>query len=76
MIPKLGKLEYSWYEHSCVCEGGKRQNRLHLESKTPSWARLWTLSYMPSIYENDIPTGKPGPLDGRGPGLVPRLSVA
>ena len=23
--------------------------------------RLWTLSYMPSIYGNDIPTGKPGP---------------
>ena len=42
-------------------EGGKRQNRLHLESRTPSWARLWTLSYMPSIYGNDIPTGKPDP---------------
>ena len=36
----------------------------------------WTLSYMPSIYGNDIPTGKPGPLDARAPGLVPRLSVA
>ena len=42
-------------------EGGNRQNRLHLESTTPSWARLWTLSYMPSIYENNTPTGKPGP---------------
>ena len=42
-------------------EGGDRQNRLYLESRTPSWARLWTLSYMPSIYGNDIPTGKPGP---------------
>ena len=40
-------------------EGGNRQNRLHLESRTPSWAGLWTLSYMPSIYGNDIPTGKP-----------------
>ena len=49
-------------------EGGNRQNRLHLESRTPSWARLWTLSYMPSIYGNDIPTGKPGPLDGRAQG--------
>ena len=59
-----------------VIEGGNRQNRLHLESKTPSWARLWTLSYMPNIYGNDIPTGKPGPLDERALGLVPRLSVA
>ena len=42
-------------------EGGNRQNRLHLESRTPSWAGLWTLSSMPSIYGNDIPTGKPGP---------------
>ena len=43
-------------------EGGNRQNRLHLESRTPSWAGLWTLSYMPSIYRNDIPAGKPAPL--------------
>ena len=42
-------------------EGGNRQDRLHLESRTPSWARLWSLSYMPSIYGHDIPTGKPGP---------------
>ena len=42
-------------------EGGNRQNRLHLESRTPSWAGLWTLNYMPSIYGNDIPTGKPDP---------------
>ena len=57
-------------------EGGNRQNRLHLESRTPSWAGLWTLSYMPSIYGNDIPTGKPDPQDGKAPGLKPRLSVA
>ena len=44
-----------------LVEGGNRQNRLHLESRTPSWAGLWSLSYMPSIYENDIPTGKPDP---------------
>ena len=25
-------------------EGGNRQNRLYLESKTPSWAGLWTLN--------------------------------
>ena len=56
-------------------EGGNRQNRLHLESRTPYWASLWTLNYMPRIYGNDIPTGKPGSLDGRAPGLVPRLSV-
>ena len=36
-------------------EGENRQNRLHLESSTPSWTGLWTLSYMPSIYGNDIP---------------------
>ena len=57
-------------------EGGNREKRLHLESRTPSWARLWTLSYMPCIFGNDIPTGKPGPLDGRAPELIPRLSVA
>jgi len=31
---------------------------------------------MPSIYGNDIPTGKPGSLEGRAPGLIPRVSVA
>ena len=40
-------------------EGGNGQNRLHLESRAPSWAGLWTWSFIPSIYENDIPTGKP-----------------
>ena len=39
----------------------RKQNRLYLESRTPSWAGLWTLSYMPSIYGNNVPTGKPGP---------------
>ena len=64
-------------------EGGNRQNRLHLESRAPSWAILWTLSYMPSIHGNDIPIpiGKPGrrphpPTHGRAPGLIPRLSAA
>jgi len=42
-------------------EGGNSQNRLHLESKTPSWAGMWSLSYMPSIYGNDMPTGKSDP---------------
>ena len=46
-------------------EGENKQNGLHLESRTPFWARLWTLSYMPSIYGNDIPTGKPDSLDER-----------
>ena len=36
----------------------------------------WTLSYMPSIYGNDIPTGKQGPPDGRAPGPIPRFSIA
>ena len=57
-------------------EGGNRQNRLHLESRTPSRAGLWTLSSMPGIYGNDIPTGKPDPQDERVPGLIPRLSSA
>ena len=39
----------------------RKQNRLYLKSRTPSWAGLWTLSYVPSIYGNDIPTGKSGP---------------
>ena len=29
--------------------------------QAPSWAGLWTLSYVPSTYENDVPAGKPGP---------------
>uniref|UniRef100_A0A4W2EMM7 RNA-directed DNA polymerase n=1 Tax=Bos indicus x Bos taurus TaxID=30522 RepID=A0A4W2EMM7_BOBOX len=57
-------------------EGGNRQNRLHLKSRTPCWTRLWTLSYMPSTYGNDTATGKPDPPDGRTPGLIPRLSIA
>ena len=61
----------------CPSEGcGEGGNRLPLESRTPSWAGLWTPSYTPSIYGNDIPTGKPGPPDGRAPGLEPSLSVA
>ena len=56
-------------------EGGNRQNRLHLESRTPSWAGLWTLIYMPGIYGNYKATGKPDPMDRRAPGLITRLSV-
>ena len=57
-------------------EGGSRQNGLHLKSRIPSWARLWTLSYIPSTYENDILTGKPDTPEGRVPGLIPGLSIA
>ena len=72
-----------FYTRVCYClllmeeyiEGGNRQNRLHLECRTLSWAGLWTSSSMPNIYGNDIPTGKPDTLDRRAPGLVPRLSV-
>ena len=61
-------------------EGGNRHNRFRQESRTPSWAGLRTLSYMPSIYGNDIPTGKPGPrkeephgsyLDSSSPKRIP-----
>ena len=34
-----------------IGEGGNRQTRLHLESRTPSWAGLWTLSYTPVSME-------------------------
>ena len=57
------------YRENTKVEGGNIQNRLHLESRTPSWTGLWTLSYMPSIYGNNIPTGKPDPPDGRPHGL-------
>ena len=59
---------YEWCSHYDLRasrrgnEGGTRQNRLHLESRTPSWAGLWTWSSMPRIYGNDIPTGEAGPL--------------
>ena len=42
-------------------EWRRKQNRLYLESRAPSWARLWTLSYMPSIYGNYIPTWNQAP---------------
>ena len=77
----LRRWEGWWAEKEGVSgpdsEGRSRQNRLHLESRTPSWAGLWTLSYTPSIYGNNIPTGKPDPTPyGRAPGFLPRLSVA
>ena len=37
----------------------RKEHPIYLESRTPSWAGLWTLRYMPSIYGNDKPTGKP-----------------
>ena len=54
-------------------EGGNRQNRLHLESRTPPWAGRWTLSSMPSVYGNDIPTGKPGPCMGKTRDLFKKI---
>ena len=58
---------------STICEYTWRRKQT---KQAPSWKQgsilggLWTLSYMPSIYANDIPTGKPGPPDGRAPGLI------
>ena len=52
----LGSVEYM-----TPTEEGNRQNRLHPESCTPARGRLYTVSSVPSIYGNDIPTGKPGP---------------
>ena len=37
-------------QNSCSV-GGNRQNKLHLESRTPSWAGLWTLSSCPGSME-------------------------
>ena len=55
-----GGVSPSYLGYHPPVERGNRQNRLHLESRTASWAGLWTLSYMPSIYGNDMPSGKPG----------------
>ena len=57
-------------------EGANRQKRLYLKSRTPSWAILWILNYMPSVYGNDISNRKAEPPDKRAQGLVPRLSIA
>ena len=62
------------YTYSSSCWRRKR-NRLYLESRTPCWIGLWTLSSMPSIYGNGISTGKSGPWR-KSPGLVPRLFLA
>ena len=49
-------LTSNWTFFPRLCNWRRKQNRLHLESRTPSWARLWTLSYMPSIYgKNQTP---------------------
>ena len=55
-VAKLSELQF---QHQFFWR--RKQNRLPLESRTSPWARLWTLSYMPSICGNDIPTGKPDP---------------
>ena len=47
----MKNLKYLLGQYWFPIEGGTRQNRLHLESRTPSWVRLWTLSYMPSPME-------------------------
>ena len=57
------------YRENTKVEGGNRQNRLYLESRTPSWAGLWALSSMPTVFGNNITT------KGRAPALVPRLSI-
>ena len=39
------------YMENSKVEGRNRQNRFHLESRTPSWAGLWTLSICPVSME-------------------------
>ena len=71
-LPRSKRLLISWLQSpsgvileppkiksATVSEGENRQNRLHLESRTPSWAQLWSLCI---IYGNDIQTGKSDPL--------------
>ena len=48
-------------------------SRLHLESRTPSWAGLWTLSYMSTyiyicVWKRHT-NWKTRPLEGRAPGI-------
>ena len=49
------------FQQATLWNWRRKQNRPYLESRTPAWAGLWTLSYMPSVYGNDTLTGKPGP---------------
>ena len=73
-------LRKAWQFPACsvqILYWRRKQNRLHLESRTPPWAGLWSLSFMPSIYGNNKATGKPAPHpQGRAPGLLPRPSIA
>ena len=56
-----GGLRYHIALRLSAAEGGNRQNRLPLETGLHRGPDCGLLSYMPSIYGNDIPTGKPGP---------------
>ena len=70
-MANIGKFSksYMWWRHGIrillILEQKRvwrrKQNRLHPESRTPSLAALWTWSYMPGIYGNNISTAKPGP---------------
>ena len=53
--------------HDGAIEGGNRQNRLHLESRTPSWGELWTLNYMPSYLWKRHTNWKTGLLGWKSP---------
>ena len=75
---------YCLYTVQLVAEGGNRQNRLHLESRTPSWAGIVDFElyaqYLWKRHTNwktrPLPTPPhPPPRDGRAPGLVSRLSI-
>ena len=61
------KLKINHHFREFFIGGIDRQNRLYLESRTPAWAGLWTLSYMTRIYGNDIPTGKSDPPGWKNP---------
>ena len=73
---KAGGAMQDWQKHSenrVPYRWRRKQNRLYLESRAPSWAGLWTLSYMLSIFGDDIPTGKPGARKEEPPRALHRL---
>ena len=82
-IRKLLKLRSVWFTWMLGCRGWKD---IHIEGgnrqkQAPSWkqdsilGRTVDFKLYAQYFGNDIPTGKPSPLDGT-PGLVARLSVA
>ena len=59
-----------WYPHWALTRYWRRkQNRLYLESRTPSWAGLWTFELYAHYLWKRHTNWKTRPLEGRAPGL-------